>query len=102
MLNPKTNVGKLKNGVFTTAKLKKNTSKSVEKHVKDTKLVQINPKASSHDWGSSLTLIYAFKIKKYDKGVIRADNLSKILASYLVKVFSGLVHAYYLAQMCQE
>ena len=50
------------------AKLKKNPYKSVEKHVKDDKLVQINPKASSHDWGSSLTSIYAFRIKNMTKG----------------------------------
>ena len=50
------------------AKLKKNPYKSVEKHVKDAKLVQINPKASSYDWGSSLTLIYAFRIKNMTKG----------------------------------
>ena len=71
MLNPKTNVGKLKVAYSLSnlhiskmaAKLKKNPYKSVEKHVKDAKLVQINPKASSHDWGTSLTSIYAFRIK---------------------------------------
>ena len=50
------------------AKLKKNPYKSVEKHVKDAKLVQINPKASSHDWGSSLTSIYALELKNMTKG----------------------------------
>ena len=76
MLNPKTNVGKLKVASSLSnlhiskmaAKLKKNPYKSVEKHVKDAKLVQINSKASSHDWGSSLTSIYAFRIKNMTKG----------------------------------
>ena len=75
------------------AKVKKNPYKSVDKHVKDTKLVQINPKASSHDWGSSLTSIYAFRIKNMTKGLSGETTWAKILASYLVKVFSGLVHA---------
>ena len=44
------------------AKLKKNPLKSVELRAKDAKLVQINPKASSHDYGSSLTSIYAIRI----------------------------------------
>ena len=34
---------------------------------KDAKLVQINPRASSHDWGSSLTSIYALRIKNMTK-----------------------------------
>ena len=50
------------------AKLKKNPYKSVEKHVKDAKLVQTNLKASFHDWGSSMTSIYAFRIKYMTKG----------------------------------
>ena len=49
--------------------LKTNPYKSVDKHVKDAKLVQINPKASSHDWGSSLTSIYALRIKNMTKGL---------------------------------
>ena len=57
MLNPKTNVGKLKNGVFTILfayfqnghQNEENPYKSVEKRVKDAKLVQINPKTSFHD-----------------------------------------------------
>ena len=76
MLNPKTNVGKLKVASSLSylhiskmaAKLKKNPYKSVEKHVKVAKLVQINPKASFHDWGFSLTSIYAFRIKNMTKG----------------------------------
>ena len=59
MLNPKTNVGKLKNGVFTIylaysqdgRQVEEKSIKSVEKRVKDANLVQINPKTSSHDWG---------------------------------------------------
>ena len=50
------------------AKIKEKSIQSVEKLVKDVKLVQINPKASSHDLGSSLTSIYAFRIKNMTKG----------------------------------
>ena len=49
------------------AKLKKNKLKSVKLRVKDAKLVQINAKTSSHDWGSSLTSIYAIGIKNVTK-----------------------------------
>ena len=70
MLNPKTNVGKLRNGVFTILFAYFQDGRQIEeKSIKicrvteDAKLVQINPKTSSHDWGSSLTSIYAFRIK---------------------------------------
>ena len=69
----------------------------------EAKLVQINLKSSFHDWGSSLTSIYAFRIKTNYQEVIRGDNLGKKSASDLVKVFFFMiVHAYCLAQMCQE
>ena len=49
------------------AKLKKTPLKSVEIRVKDAKLVQINPKTSSHDWRFSLTSIYAIRTKNMTK-----------------------------------
>ena len=43
------------------------------------KLVQINPKASSNDWGSSLTSIYAFRIKICPRGNQGRQLKQKIL-----------------------